>query len=60
MLEDGHSKLINLRGHIFGILCVGKGVAVLAMGKLEVLLSELGITHISQLTCYSNQFKISI
>ena len=60
VLEDDDLQLINLRGHVFDIFCLKKGVAVLALSKLEVLLSELDITEIFKVSRDSNQFRIII
>ena len=60
VLQDDDLQLINLRGHIFYILCLGKGFAVLALGKLEVLFSELDVAEIFMVSCDSYQLRIAI
>ena len=60
VLEDDDLQLINLRGHVFDIFCLKKGVAVLALSKLEVLFLELDVTEIFKVSCGANQFRIII
>lgn len=58
-MEDGNLQLIKIGSLVLDSLSVGKGIAVLALGELEGLLSEFDVSEILKMSGDFNQLRIA-
>ena len=58
-MEDGNLQLIKIGSEVLDSLSVGKGIAVLALGELEGLLSEFDVSEILKMSGDFNQLRIA-